>query len=91
MPAVSSMGPLPSPVAAAAVASLRRRRGLLVRLGRIERALRRWDARETNALLPEALRRPVVRPLLHREGLDGLQRRLTEELNAPTRGVHDRR
>jgi hypothetical protein len=74
------MGPHPSPVAAAALAYLRRRRGLLVRLERVERALRRWDAWETNLLLPEERRRPVVRPLLHREGLDSLQRMLTEEL-----------
>ena len=53
---------------------------LLVRLERIKRALRRWDAWETNALLPEELQCPVVQPVLHREGLDGLQRLLTEEL-----------
>ena len=75
-----STEPPPSPVAAAAGAYLRRRRWLLVRLERVERALRRWDAWETNLLLPEELRRPVVRPVLHREGLAGLQRMLTEEL-----------
>jgi hypothetical protein len=68
------------PLADAAQAYLRRRRCLLVCLERIERALRRWDAWETNLLLPEELRRPVVRPVLHREGLEALQRMLAEEL-----------
>jgi hypothetical protein len=77
---VPSIGPLPSSVADAAMTYLRRRRELPVRLGRVEPALRRWDAWETNHLLPEELRRPVVRPVLHREGLDGLQRLLAEEL-----------
>ena len=70
--------PPPSP-ADAALDYLRRRRHLLVRLGRVERARRRWDAWETNALLPEERRRPVVPPILHREGLDGLHRMLTED------------
>jgi hypothetical protein len=80
MPAVPPTEPRSSPIADAAVAYLRRRRQLLVRVERVERALRRWDAWETNLLLPEELRRPVVRPVLHREGLDSLQRMLTEEL-----------
>ena len=41
----------PSPIADAALATLRRRRPVLVRPERIERALRRWGAWETNALL----------------------------------------
>jgi hypothetical protein len=86
MPPVPSPEPSPFPIADAAQAYLRRRRHLLVRLERVERALRRWDAWETNLLLPEELRRPVIRPVLHREGLDGLQRMLTEEL-APLDGA----
>jgi hypothetical protein len=78
------MGPVPRafPPSAAedALAYLRRRRGLLVRLARVERALARWDAWETNALLPEDLRRPLAPPVLTREALDGLHRMLTEEL-----------
>ena len=70
----------PFPIADAAATYLRRRRHLLAFLERVERALRRWDVWETNTLLPEELRRPVVRLLLHREGLDGLQRLLTVEL-----------
>ncbi len=62
------------------LAYLRRRRGLLVRLERVEEAIRRWDAWETNARLPDGLRRPGRAPILHREGLDGLRRMLTEEL-----------
>jgi hypothetical protein len=64
----------------AAQAYLSRRRHLLVRLERVEQALRRWDAWETNALLPEELRRPASKPILGRPALDGLQRMLTEEL-----------
>ena len=76
------MAPVPPPpsLAEAAPVYLRQRRHLLVRLERVERALRRWDAWETNALLPEERRRPVVPPILHREGLDSLHRMLTEEL-----------
>jgi hypothetical protein len=57
-------------VADAALAYLRRRRHLLVRLARVERAPRRWAAWETNALLPDALRRPMTPPVLHLEGLE---------------------
>jgi hypothetical protein len=70
----------PFPIADVAEDYLRRRRHLLVRLERVERALRRWDAWETNAPLPEELRRPVVRPILHREDLDSLQRLQTDAL-----------
>ena len=78
----ATLAPVPPPpsLADAALAYLRRRRHLLVRLGRVERALRRWDAWEANAFYPEERRRPVVRPVLHREGLDSLHRMLTEEL-----------
>jgi hypothetical protein len=69
-----------SPLADAALAYLRRRRRLLVRLGRVERALFRWDVWETNDLLPDDLQRPVASPVLTREALDGLHRMLTEEL-----------
>jgi hypothetical protein len=68
------------PIADVVEDDLRRRRHLLVRLERVERALRRWDVWETNLLLPEELRRPVVRPILYREDLDSLQRLLTDEL-----------
>jgi hypothetical protein len=80
MPPVPFLEPSSFPIAAAAEDYLRRRRRLLVRLERVERALCRCDAWETNRLLPEELQRPGVRPVLHREGLDGLQRMLTEEL-----------
>jgi hypothetical protein len=75
------MAPVPPPPSAAdaALAYLRRRRGL-VRLARVERALARRDAWETDALLPEDLRRPTAPPVLTREALDGLYRMLTEEL-----------
>jgi hypothetical protein len=52
----------------------------LVRLERVARARRRWDAWETNDRLPEARRCPVVRPVLDGEALDGLHEMLTEEL-----------
>jgi hypothetical protein len=78
------MGPVPRafPPSAAedALAYLRRRRAMLVRLARVERALARWDAWETNTLLPDDLRRSVPAPVLTREALDGLHRMLTEEL-----------
>ena len=80
MPAVPSTEPSPFPIADAAQTYLDRRRWLLVRLERIERALRRWDAWETNALLPEDLHRPVIRPMLPREVSDGRQRLLTRLL-----------
>lgn len=85
------MAPMPPPVslADAALAYLRRRRGLLVRLGRVEKTLRRWGAWETNALLPDDLRRPMTPPNLHREGLDGLHRMLTEELARLDRTASD--
>jgi hypothetical protein len=57
------------------------RRGCPVgRAGRLERALRRWDAWETNARLPEAGRRPMAEPVLDREALAGLHQMLSEEL-----------
>jgi hypothetical protein len=75
------MAPVPpSPSLADAALAYCRRRALLVPLGRVERALRRWHAWAANARLPEARRRPVVRPVLHRAGLDGLRRVLAEEL-----------
>ena len=81
MPApVPALEPSLSPVADAAQVYLRRRRSLLVRLERVEQALRRWDAWETNALLPADLQRPLQPPVLHREGLDGRHRLLTGEL-----------
>jgi len=67
----------------AAVDYLRRRRRLLAGLARVEQALRRWDACETNTLLPADQQRPVRPPALDRpvlDGLDGLERMLTEEL-----------
>jgi hypothetical protein len=73
--------PSPFPLADAALAYLDRRRHPLVRLERVERARRRGDAWETNALQPEELQRPGDRPGLHRAGLDELQRLLTEELS----------
>jgi len=76
---VTPVPPTPS-LADAALAYLRRRRGLLVRLERVEEATRRWDAWETNARLPDGLRRTGRAPILHREGLDGLHRMLVEEL-----------
>jgi hypothetical protein len=77
---VPSGSPLPAPVAEAALAYLRRRTRLLVRLTRVEQALCRWDAWDMNALLPDDLQRPMTPPILHREGLDGLHRMLTEAL-----------
>jgi hypothetical protein len=70
----------PSPIADVAETYLRRRRRLLACLESVELERCRWDAWETNALLPEALQRPLARPDVHRAALDGLQRRLTEEL-----------
>jgi hypothetical protein len=67
----------------AALDYLRRRRRLLVRLERVARARRRWDAWEAVARLPEARRRPVVRPVLDRDALDGLHEMLSEELARP--------
>jgi hypothetical protein len=76
---MAPVSPPPS-LADAASAYLRRRRSLLVRLARVERALRRWDVREADGLLPEDLQRPVTPPVLTREALDGLHRMLAEEL-----------
>ena len=73
---------LPFPIAEVAEDDLRRRRHLLDSLERVERALRRWDTWETNALLPADLKRPVLRSV-HRDGLDALQRMLAEELARP--------
>ena len=72
MPAVLPPEPAPSPIADAAETYLRRRRRLRACLEQVEHRLRRVDAWETNFLLPEELRRPVVRPVRHREGLDAL-------------------
>jgi hypothetical protein len=77
MPAVTA------PLADAADSYLRRRRSLLVRLARVERALRRRDAWETDARLPADLERPVTEPVLTREALDGPRRMLTEESARP--------
>jgi hypothetical protein len=71
---------LPFPIADTAQTYLARRRRLLVRLERVERALRRGDAWETNVLLPAELQRPLAPPVLPREILDSVQRMLTEEL-----------
>jgi hypothetical protein len=78
--AVPFLDPSSFPIADAAVTYLARRRRLLVRLGRVERALRSCDAWETNRLLPEDLQRPAAKPALPREILDAVQRLLTEEL-----------
>ena len=76
-----SLQELPSSlVADAALVYLRRRRHPIVRWAWVELALRRWDAWETNALLPDDLQRPVATPVLPREALDSLERMLTEEL-----------
>jgi hypothetical protein len=80
MPPVPFLEPSSFPIAAAAEDYLRRRRRLLVRLERVERALCRCDAWETNRLLPEELQRPAAWPVLPREILDAVQRLLTEEL-----------
>jgi len=69
-----------SPVAGAALTYLRRRRLLLVRLARVERARRRRDAWERDRLLPAELQRPAVPPALPRGLLDAGQRLLTEAL-----------
>lgn len=73
----------PFPIADAAEDDLRRRRRLLTSLERVERELRRYDAWETNGLLPAEVQGAVRRPRLPREGLDALQRLLTEELARP--------
>ena len=83
MPPVPSTEPSPFPSADAAQAYLRRRRHLLVRLVRVERALRRWDAWETNLLLPEELQQPRDQPRRRHAALDELQRLLAEELARP--------
>jgi hypothetical protein len=77
MPPVPFLEPSSFPIAAAAEDYLRRRRRLLVR---VERALCRCDAWETNRLLPEERQRPAAWPVLPREILDAVQRLLTEEL-----------
>ena len=63
-------------------AALRSLPGVVLRadLDRIKRELRRWDAWEANALLPEDLRESIDRPRLPRGALDALQRVLTDEL-----------
>ena len=71
----------PFPIAEVAEDYLRRR--LLASLERVERELRRYDAWETNGLLPAEVQGAVRRPRLPREGLDALQRLLTEELARP--------
>jgi hypothetical protein len=77
---VPYLDPSSFPLADAAQTYLARRRRLLVRLERVERALRRRDAWETNRLLPAELQRPAAWPALPREILDAVQRLLTEEL-----------
>ena len=69
----------PFPIAEVAEDYLRRRRHLLIRLERIERALRRWDRWETNRLLPKEFRYPTGQPALPCEILDVVQRLPTEE------------
>ena len=64
----------------AAVAYLRRRERLLIRLARVNAAISRRNEWEANAHLPGALRRDVPQSTLPREALDGLHRMLTEEL-----------
>ncbi len=64
----------------AALAYLRRREHLLVRLQRVNVALSRWHEREADACLPGGLRRDVPTPTLSREALDGLHRMLVDEL-----------
>jgi hypothetical protein len=64
----------------AALAYLRRRRCLFVRLERVAQARRRWDAWEANARLPEDRRRRVAEPVLDREALAELHEMLREEL-----------
>ena len=63
-----------------ALTYLRRRARLLVRLTRVNAALRRWHEREADACLPADLRRSVPMPTLPREALEGLHRLLVEEL-----------
>jgi hypothetical protein len=77
---VPFLEPSSFPIADAAQAYLARRRRLLVRLERVERALCRCDAWETNRLLPEELQCPAAWPVLPREILDAVQRLLTEAL-----------
>jgi hypothetical protein len=76
------MAPVPPPPSAAdaAQAYLRRRRSLLVRLARVERALRHCDVWGADGLPWEDRGRAAGRPVLTREALDGLHRMLTEEL-----------
>ena len=76
LPAVSST---PS-TGDTALAYLRRRAHLLVRLQRVSAALSRWHEREADARLPADLRRDVPPPTLPREALVGLHRMLVEEL-----------
>jgi hypothetical protein len=80
MPSVPPRESSPFPIAEVAEDYLRQRRRLLTALERVERELRRYDAWETNSLLPKELQRLSVRPELPRDGLDALQRLLAEEL-----------
>ncbi len=63
-----------------ALAYLRRRERLLVRLARVNTAISRRNEWEANAHMPGDLRRDVPQSTLPREALDGLHRMLTEEL-----------
>ena len=77
------MAPVPPhpSLADAALDYLRRRRHLLVRLGRVERALRRLGrVGDRPPSSPDDLRRLGPPPVLHREALDSLHRMPTEEL-----------
>ena len=81
--------PSPSPTGDAALAYLRRRRGLLARLARVNAAITRWDEREANVYLPADLRGNVPLPALGRETLAGLHRTLAEELRRLEEGPQE--
>ena len=72
--------PLHPSLADAVLDYLRRRRHLLVRLGRVDRARRRRDAWSPTASCRTTSAGSVPPPVLSREALDSLHRMLTEEL-----------
>ena len=78
----ATLPPVASPtgLADAALAYLRRRERLLVRLERVNAALCAWAEWEANAYLPDYLQRPLRPPMRSRAALDGLHRMLTEEV-----------